>query len=383
LLGGLAGYPDEIISAVFQVAQAPECLAARTPDAPPEALEAREFLASYPGVLETLQQHPAATRAIGFLARADLVACWRTIDEIRAAESAAPPRAATHSISANETIITETTPVSFVATPVVATVPETSVSTDVHAGGVVVDADGAVHAGGAAIVSKGSATATGSAGATLVETPSGTTVAAGHAGSTRIDTAGRQSQSAHVAGIATSTGKGAVAFQQGSTTWGDGSYEHSGSGGVLTTSGAGAVYSRETSGYADEGSAGHTATTSIEPASGESYGVTHSAEATKGECGWDVDRSTTVDSATAASRQTTTRNQPLRAEDSANAASARQPFERPASLASSPQKKSLVSLGKTDLEASLKFANSKSRSAFAGFEASSPKPRRGGGGLGR
>ncbi len=83
LLDGIAGYPDEIVTAIFEVSQETGVLLRPNLIKHPGYEQAYRFLQQYPEILETLERHPLCTRWIARMAEKNPEEIWRIIYEIR------------------------------------------------------------------------------------------------------------------------------------------------------------------------------------------------------------------------------------------------------------------------------------------------------------
>ena len=285
VLSAIAFYPDEVIAAIFEVAQEPATLVRGEKSENPSYNQALEFLSVYPMVLQDLKTHPFMTRAIGMAAVRNPEGAWRAIDDFRAkyreqsgvpvadalvSEEAPPVVVIPSSEGAEITDVTQTTEDAVVvdlspsivyveeaadsgvvyteAYPdsVVVVVPEEVYVDSVVAGGVVVG-ENAVAAGAAGVVvTEDGDVVAGHAGGAVIETNNGA-VAVGGAGHTTVDPDDGTMHHEGTVGAINQDGQGAIAHREADTAWDQNSLQRSVEGQAQTTGGAGAEWEREKS----------------------------------------------------------------------------------------------------------------------------------------
>ncbi|MEI6034860.1 MAG: hypothetical protein WCS65_11350 [Verrucomicrobiae bacterium] len=303
LLAAVAGYPDPIITDIFDVAVEPQVLLNGIGEGTGTYQAACADLTRYPEVLELLRAHPLSSRAIGWMARKDREACWNTIRKVRQQPEADPAPIFVEGANAlpSAAVVAPTAVAGGgVVTGGVVVVSPTASGTSAQAGVVAYSGEHAAHAGGAVVATDGDGQIkTASAGGTLFVTPGGVSGAAAHAGTSAISPG--SASSAQGAAVVLDNGQAVGAARSGSTQWGEGSYSHDGQGTVQSASGAGGTWSRSTSGHVSADSAGRSASTQVATRSGETVSAEHTSEVTSTGSGYDVDRSTEISSSSGAS----------------------------------------------------------------------------------
>ncbi|MCB9784447.1 MAG: hypothetical protein H6751_15900 [Candidatus Omnitrophica bacterium] len=312
LLSGIAFYPDEVIAAIFEVAQDPDTLEKGTDSTNEEYNQAMELLSVHPEIIQKMKDHPAAVRIIGEMAEKNLAHTWKLIDDLRAqyheesgisvAEAmiadGTPPVVAIDSagetendeddvvvdLSAAGSVYVEDPndpgmvyvyPATAVAYPVGVTAYYANGNAAVGGGGVVVTEDGDIYA------AKG--------GAAVVETQNGT-VAVGGVGHAQVDTEDGDFSTGATVGAVNDNGEGVIAHRESDGSWDENSFDRSVEGNVQATNGQGFQYEKDQSLQKTEDGISRERSGSVETNDGRSAEYDSSSSVTKGEDGVEVDR---------------------------------------------------------------------------------------------
>jgi hypothetical protein len=308
ILSGIAFYPDEVVAAIFEVAQEPQHLMAGTRSENPAFNRAYQFLSGSPEVISNLKAHPIATRIVGHAAATDIQKAWAEIDAIRAryAETTGTPVA--------EAVVSETLPPAVVIP--LADNAEVGGATQTTEEVMVVNWDptatyiveeegeevvyapypypaGTVYVGenvyyrtqGGTVVASGENGAVAAGGGAVV-TENGVVAGGGYAA---VNSDEGTFQSGATVGGVNSQGEGFIAHREGDGSWDENSFERSGEGQVQTTTGQGAEWETSRSGERTEDGFTSQTSKSLETNNGASVESDRSVE--YGSEGLDVDRS--------------------------------------------------------------------------------------------
>jgi hypothetical protein len=319
IFSGIAFFPDEIVMAIFQVAQEPDTLAAGGGSLNPAWNQAHALLSAYPQVLKAMTDHPLATRIVADKARTDPAGAWELIDEARAAYRAqtglpvaealtveeAPPSAVISEESIDsatpegaETVVVDFDAAVYEVPPVYYPAPYPAASgvvvvgegavPVVSANTVVVDGyytDAVVH-GGAVAGEEAAVAAVG--GAAVIDTPNGAALVAG-GGYGTVDTEEGTYHTQATVGAIDEQGQGVLAHREADGSWDDNSLSRSVEGQVQTTGGYGAEWEHDRSGQLTEEGFSSQASGNFEANNGASLEYDRSAELSSE--GFEMDRS--------------------------------------------------------------------------------------------
>lgn len=312
LLSGIAFYPDEVIAAIFEVAQEPQSLATGALSENPEFNEALKILSVHPEILQKMVDHPGAVRIIGEMAENNLAQTWKLIDDLRAryreeagvsvaeavVSEATPPLVSVDSAgqdgNTEDDVTVDLSGVEsiYVEDPndpeMVYVYPTTAVAYPVATTGYYVTGNAAVSGGGYVVTEDGNVYAA-KGGAAVVETQNGT-VAVGGVGHAQADAENGEYSTGATFGAINEDGEGVIAHREAEGSWDENSASRSVDGNVQTTTGQGVEYDKDQSIEKTEDGFTRERSASIETNSGQTAEYESSSTVSKGEDGVEVDR---------------------------------------------------------------------------------------------